>query len=505
METRQKRHFRPRRLLFLTTLLSWGIIVVALGAFLLISLQQLRKSLILGMQSKADTIATSIGQVTATAIVVEDYSTVVDHCLLVLDKQPSILYIVITRSDGFSLVNTAKTWTQQNLSGIWKPAQDKISSGEFLESSLVKGRVFHYTYPFGYSGIKWGWIHVGLSLAAYQTQLRAVYLRTGLLAAVCILIGLGASFFFAKWLSRPIVSLSRVALQAGAGDLSVRATPSSSREMQALAVSFNNMIGNLRRTREEQQQEKERAEAANRAKSDFLAGMSHELRTPLNAIIGFSEILGDRYFGDLTEKQAEYVTDILESGKHLLGLINDILDLSKIEVGKMDLELSAVSLKEILHSGLVMVKERCAKHNIRLRLDAPEEMDGLRVMVDERRMKQVIFNLMSNAAKFTPEGGEITIGAKEKDGELEVSVWDTGIGIAPEHLQKIFEEFFQIKSGMRDKTPGTGLGLALTRRIVELHGGRIWAESEGKGKGSCFIFTLPKGQPGPAPDVPTGK
>jgi signal transduction histidine kinase len=305
-------------------------------------------------------------------------------------------------------------------------------------------------------------------------------------------LGLASSFLFAKWWSRPIVGMGRITQLAGQGDLSVRAKVTSNRELRALAESFNSMIGSLQKSQDALRQEKERAEGASRAKSDFLASMSHELRTPLNAIIGFSEILQDKFFGDLTEKQAEYVNDILESGRHLLGLINDVLDLSKIEVGKMELNRTAIVLKDLLQSGMVMIKEKCAKHNIHLHLDKTENADGLKAEVDERRLKQVMFNLLSNAAKFTPDGGEIKIGIKEKEAEFEVSVEDTGIGIAPEHINKVFEDFYQVKSGTTDKTAGTGLGLALTKRIVELHGGRIWAESGGAGKGSRFVFTLPR-------------
>jgi len=235
----------------------------------------------------------------------------------------------------------------------------------------------------------------------------------------------------------------------------------------------------------------ELAEQASRAKSEFLANMSHELRTPLNAIIGFSEILQDKHFGNLNERQEEYVRDILESGKHLLSLINDILDLSKVEARKMELELSQVDIKDLLESSLIMVKEKVFKHGIRLDLHIPQELEDLEITADERKLKQIMFNLLSNAVKFTPDGGAITVDARKEGEELIISVSDTGIGIAPEDQKKIFDEFYQVKSSMFDKTPGTGLGLSLAKRLVEMHGGRIWVESKGIGKGSRFSFVLP--------------
>jgi two-component system sensor histidine kinase/response regulator len=247
---------------------------------------------------------------------------------------------------------------------------------------------------------------------------------------------------------------------------------------------------------------KESADASNRAKSDFLANMSHELRTPLSAIIGFSELLDEKLFGDLNPKQGEYVKDIIESGRHLLSLINDILDLAKIEAGKMEMELSTFSVATLLENSLAMVKEKCMKHGVALSLNIPEPVRNLLISADERKLKQIMFNLLSNAAKFTPNGGAITVGARLMDDDrtpntehrtsnIEISVSDTGIGIAKENQSKLFSEFYQVNSGTKDKTPGTGLGLALVKHIVEQHGGRVWMESEGEGKGSTFRFTLP--------------
>ncbi len=244
------------------------------------------------------------------------------------------------------------------------------------------------------------------------------------------------------------------------------------------------------RTRELEIAVKE-AEAANKAKSEFLSGMSHELRTPLTAIIGFSQVLAEQYFGELNEKQAEYVKDILESGEHLLSLINDVLDLAKVEAGKTELELSRFNMKELLENSLVMIKEKALKRSISLEARISPALDNLTITADQRRLKQVMFNLLSNAAKFTPDRGRITVEARRKGEELIVSVADTGIGIDPKAQKNIFVEFYQAHVGPTDKTPGTGLGLPLSKSFIEMHGGRIWVESEGKGKGSRFIFTLP--------------
>jgi signal transduction histidine kinase len=215
--------------------------------------------------------------------------------------------------------------------------------------------------------------------------------------------------------------------------------------------------------------------------------MSHELRTPLNAIIGFSQVLRQRFFGDVNEKQEEYLDDILSSGNHLLALINDVLDLSKVEAGQVELEVRAFSLREALQRGVVMVRERAAKNGVGLSLELAPNVDI--VQGDERRLRQVVFNLLSNAVKFTPPGGSIVIGSARVNGEVQVSVADTGPGIAQEDQERIFEEFQQTDVGMQQRE-GTGLGLALSRRLVELHGGRIWVESK-PGSGSRFVFTLP--------------
>lgn len=257
--------------------------------------------------------------------------------------------------------------------------------------------------------------------------------------------------------------------------------------LQALKIQFA-----VQKTHAEEA--KLHAEAATATKSEFLSSMSHELRTPLNSIIGFSEILRDGYFGPLNERQAEYIRDIYQSGRHLLDLINDILDISRIEAGRMELEPTPVNLDTLLHSSTAMIKEKTLKHNIAIRVDVAEELKNLDIYADELKLKQIIFNLLSNAAKFTQDGGKICIKATKRGLMVGVTISDNGIGVSPEELESIFEPFYQVMGGMKDKTPGTGLGLALSRRFIEMHGGQLWAESKGKGRGSDFSFTLPMKQ-----------
>ncbi len=234
---------------------------------------------------------------------------------------------------------------------------------------------------------------------------------------------------------------------------------------------------------------KEIADAASRAKSEFLANMSHELRTPLNAIIGFSDVLAEEIAGPINDQQKEFIGDISSSGKHLLSLINDVLDLSKIEAGKVELKLARFSVKDFLEHCIVLIREKAAKHNIRIITDIPDNING--VNADELRIKQVVFNLLSNAVKFTPDGGQIGVEAKKLKDEIIVTVWDKGIGIDPNNKGKLFREFEQLDPGLTRKYGGTGLGLAISKNIIELHSGRIYAESDGLNKGSRFTFIIP--------------
>jgi signal transduction histidine kinase len=307
---------------------------------------------------------------------------------------------------------------------------------------------------------------------AYESRLRDAMMRSGLRAVLAV----------------PLVREGRVL-----GGLAVtrknpgRFGPDVVDLLKTLAAQSAIAIQNARLFSELEDKSRE-LEAASRHKSEFLANMSHELRTPLNAIIGFSEVLGERMFGDLNDKQAEYIQDILSSGRHLLALINDILDLSKVEAGRMELDLSRFDLPAAIGSAVILVRERATRHGLGLDVSVDDRLGPF--VGDERKIRQVLLNLLSNAVKFTPEGGRVAVRAAPANGTVEISVADTGIGIAPEDQDAIFQEFRQVGTDYARKREGTGLGLALARRFVDLHGGRLWVKSR-LGEGSTFTFTLP--------------
>jgi two-component system, sensor histidine kinase and response regulator len=270
----------------------------------------------------------------------------------------------------------------------------------------------------------------------------------------------------------------------------------SAAERQAQLEITNEVIENAVAERTaELEASKAAAESANRTKSEFLASMSHELRTPLNAVIGFSELLSEQVFGPLNERQKDYADSILVSGRHLLKLINDILDLAKVEAGHMELDLAEVPVEQALRNAETIVRPLADKKLIHLEVSAEE---CPRLVADPGKLNQILFNLLSNAVKFTPEGGRVAMSAApartSPDAEpdaVQISITDTGIGIGADHLERIFSEFVQVDSSLSRRHAGTGLGLALTKKLVELHGGQIRVESEGEGTGSTFIVVLP--------------
>lgn len=330
-------------------------------------------------------------------------------------------------------------------------------------------------------------------LSAALVPVYSTILRTGVLFLLGIVVALAASYWLARRLTEPVVTVQRGAARIGSGELATRIQVDTGDEIESLADEFNRMAARLEESYSGLEQKvKEKTaqlELANRHKSEFLANMSHELRTPLNAVIGFSDVLKEQYFGALNEKQLEYAQDINASGQHLLSLINDILDLSKIEAGKMELEATNFSLRGAVGNSLTLIRERALRQNLTVEAHFADGLDE--VVADERKVKQVLINLLTNAVKFSYPNGRVFLTANRVQSDIVVSVSNTGPGIAPADQAIIFEEFKQLNTMNTAKHEGTGLGLSLARRFVELHGGRIWVESQ-EGQDATFSFTLPQ-------------
>jgi signal transduction histidine kinase len=353
-----------------------------------------------------------------------------------------------------------------------------------------------------------GWrVFVEEPLTLAYAPLESALVRTALLLVAFLVLAVATSVLLARRMVHPIKSMQLAASRIGEGALDHRLQVTRKDELGMLADEFNRMAGQLQesysglevkvaeRTRAlatalaERDETSRQLETVSRHKSEFLATMSHELRTPLHAIIGFSEVLHEQMFGTLNEQQLDYLDDVLEAGRHLLSLINDILDIAKVESGRIELELTDVPLTEVLRSGLTMHEPRARHGGVTLGLSV--EPADLVVQADDRLLRQVVFNLVSNAIKFTPSGGRVDVSAQLTDGIVAVVVADTGSGIALEDQALIFEEFQQARIADGAQRPeGTGLGLPLARKFIELHGGRLWVESA-PGQGSTFRFTLP--------------
>jgi signal transduction histidine kinase len=359
-----------------------------------------------------------------------------------------------------------------------------------IVDNLDHVRVLTTYAPVGVAG--W-WVFVEQPTSEAFAPVYASIVRTVILFVAGIVLALAAAFVLAKKLSQPILALQQGAARLGAGDLRTRIEVRTGDEVEALADEFNHMAAELQELYaglERKVAEKTaELEAANRHKSEFLANMSHELRTPLNAIIGFSEVLKERMFGDLNPKQLEYARDIYSSGLHLLSLINDILDLSKVEAGHMALDVQEFDVHAAVKNCCTLVRERVLRQ--RLRCECTVDPAISKWPADERKFKQVLLNLLSNAVKFTPPGGLVELRARLDGGWLEVSVRDTGIGISADDREAIFREFHQVRNAGSGKHEGTGLGLPLSRRLIELHHGTLAVESE-PGRGSTFTARFPR-------------
>lgn len=358
--------------------------------------------------------------------------------------------------------------------------------------------------PAAFGGHQW-YVFLGLSPEETYAPFRIFLVKMAFLGLIFIVLISVFAQIISKRILHPLESLKTGAEMIGKGKLDYNIDIHTGDEVEALANEFNEMTRKLRESRRmlmdwntELEQEikrrtydlriaNEELRRADRMKSEFLANMSHELRTPLNSIIGFSEVLSDQLHGPLSEKQLRHVSNILLSGRHLLQLINDILDLSKVEAGKMELHYNVIPLREFFETIMMGFRLQIQKKG----LVVSYEIDSVdRVIADVTRFKQILLNIVSNAIKFSLENGRITLSARRNGDFIDIAVTDTGIGINKENQQVIFQEFRQIDASFTRKYEGTGLGLALTKKLVELHGGKIWVDSE-EGRGSTFTISIP--------------
>ncbi|MFB3816924.1 MAG: ATP-binding protein [Candidatus Methylomirabilales bacterium] len=429
-------------------------------------------------------------------------------------SEPDVLHVMVLDPSGRAVAHSdmrevGRTYADPLSRAAAATAQPLVQ--EVWESPVP---AFHFGVPIYVLNERRAVARVAISLArelAGIRRTRNLILGLGVLALAA---GVALAAWQARSVTRPIARLVQGAEEIAAGNLEGWVPVQGRNEVGRLGEAFNRMRESLQartaenaalyaqvrqyaeeleakvaaRTHELEAANRE-LQAASRHKSQFLASMSHELRTPLNAIIGFSEVLRDKMAGELNAEQSEFVQDILSSGRHLLALINDILDLSKVEAGRMELQLAPFSLPLALEGALALVRERASRHGLALALSVDPRLGDL--VGDERKIRQVVLNLLSNALKFTPPGGRIELRAAHAGEAVEITVSDSGVGIAPEDQEAIFEEFRQIPDSGDQAREGTGLGLALAKRFVELHGGRIRVQSE-VGKGSAFTFTLPR-------------
>ena len=535
--TEPDQHRRPARSIFVRTgIMAWAGVILALGMFIVLILPTQQDMLRARLESTAEVMATSIDQITVTSIVVEDYSPVIEHCMKVVLERDIVRYIVITRKDGFSLVHTGKGWTYEREAGRWQGAAS--AQGAFVESPLVEENVYHYSYPLRYSGIDWGWIHIGLSRAQYDLDQKATYIRIAVLATISLLAASLVSVFFARRLSGPIGHLNRVSREVAAGNLSARATVTTRDEVQSLAESFNQMTESLQRAQAELENrvsertaelveanvvlrgeigERQRAEQARRqaeqeletqrtvtmhsdrlrSLGEMAAGIAHELNQPLMGVRGLAEhiLIGQDRGWSLDEAElGSRMQRILEQSDRMVHIIEHIRMFAR-EAGRP--QQAPVNVNDVVDNAIDLLGAQFRSHGLELIWEPDPDLPL--VMANAYSLEEVVLNLLNNARDAVEEaaaGGRdlahasvrIRTSCAQFDGQRRVllEVTDTGAGIPAEVMSRVFDPFFSTK----EPNKGTGLGLAVSKTIVEETGGVLRMSSE-PGVGTVVVMALP--------------
>jgi signal transduction histidine kinase len=409
-------------------------------------------------------------------------------------------YVVDTLGDLIASPDTSAVLKQTNLSQTAAVTLALASRDNEMESVMLNNQHSTRTLTTFATVVPLGWkVLVELPDSEIYAALNPAIIRTAILISVGFLCSILAGLYFSRKMSQPIHAIQEAAHRIASEDFPEEVYFGTITELHELAIDFNLMSDQLRTSRlvlerSVQNRTKElleksfQLEVANKHKSDFLANMSHELRTPLNAVIGFSEILLGKYFGELNDKQQEYVSDIHRSGKHLLALINDVLDVSKIEAGELELNITQFNIHQLVEQAIMLVKARADAQGIEIVFN--DNSTSLSISADERRLKQIIVNLLTNAVKFSFPEGKVLISYFQQADRTNFEIKDFGIGIAPENQAQIFEQFKQLGNEYTNKGEGTGLGLAITKNLVQLHGGEIGVHSE-EDRGSTFYFYIP--------------